>query len=136
MSKAKSADSPWNTWPEEMAKARPIKRLCKRLPMSTDALAAIDRDNRREGMTIGEQRDPIAALNQSIVGAEPPPPALTNDPSPTFTFAAVEEMLRNAGSVDDLAAAVTAAQQVVDAEQREELLAMADVRRHELTHAD
>lgn len=59
------------------------------------------------------------------------PPALAAP-----TFAAVEEMLRKARGVADLDAAVTAALQVPDAEQRDELLAMAEVRRHEMSAPD
>lgn len=106
LSKAKSADSPWNTWPEEMAKVRPIKRLCKRLPMSTDALAAFDRDDKRDARVMaGETVDPIAALNASIAGAEAPadaPPALENSPSPTARFNEFDARLREAQSVEQL----------------------------------
>lgn len=35
-SRAKSADSPWNTHWEEMARKTPIRRLCKRLPLSPE----------------------------------------------------------------------------------------------------
>jgi len=34
--KAKSTDSPWNTWWDQMAKKTVIKRLCKYLPSSTE----------------------------------------------------------------------------------------------------
>lgn len=70
LSKAKSEDSPWHTWPDEMAKVRPIKRLCKRLPMSTDAVEAMRRDDEREQRLAADQVDPIAQMNQQIAGAE------------------------------------------------------------------
>lgn len=103
---SKASEGPWKTWPEEMAKVRPIKRLCKRLPMSTDALEAFDRDEKREAsMMVGERLDPIAALNASIAGAEAPadaPPALENSPSPTARFNEFDARLREAQSVEQL----------------------------------
>lgn len=73
LSKASSADSPWQTWPDEMAKVRAIKRLCKRLPLAVDAIAAIERDNLRDAEMMGmaPKASVIDMLNQKIVGAEP-----------------------------------------------------------------
>lgn len=73
LSKASSADSPWSTWPEEMAKVRPIKRLCKRLPLSVDAIAAIERDNMRDAEIMGQapKTNVIDMLNQSIASGAP-----------------------------------------------------------------
>jgi recombination protein RecT len=48
VSRATSEDSPWQTWPEEMLKKTPIRRLCKRLKLSPDSLAAMVRDEYRE----------------------------------------------------------------------------------------
>jgi recombination protein RecT len=79
MSKAKHG--PWNDWLEEMAKVRPIKRLCKRLPMSTDTQAVIDRDNQREMEMAGERIDPVASLNESITQSTATP-ALENAAGP------------------------------------------------------
>ncbi len=89
LSKASSADSPWKTWPEEMAKVRPLKRLCKRLPLSTDVLDALERDAAREAamMAAPTRVNPIEAMNQAIAGAPqaaPAAPALTHEPSPTL----------------------------------------------------
>lgn len=42
---APAQNGPWKTWPEEMAKKSAIRRLSKRLPMSTDLEDAIYRDN-------------------------------------------------------------------------------------------
>lgn len=44
VSRAKDA-GPWSTWWDEKAKVACIKRLSKRLPMSTDADAVLERDN-------------------------------------------------------------------------------------------
>lgn len=72
LSKASSADSPWSVWPDEMAKVRPIKRLCKRLPMTVDALAAIERDNLRDAEAMGAapKATVIDMLNTAIAGGQ------------------------------------------------------------------
>ena len=81
---SKAKNGPWNDWPEEMAKVRAIKRLCKRLPMSTDVELVIERDEDRQAKLAGEQvaagSNPIAALNDEITGATP---ALGHDPAET-----------------------------------------------------
>lgn len=97
LSKAQSPDSPWAQWPEEMAKVRPIKRLCKRLPLSVDAMAAIERDNARDAelMGVGQKTNVIDMLNQGIVagqampvnGGEPPPQiAAAAEPAEQFAL--------------------------------------------------
>jgi recombination protein RecT len=48
VSKAASKDSPWFTWPEAMIAKCPIRKLCKRLKLSPDTLAATVRDEYRE----------------------------------------------------------------------------------------
>jgi recombination protein RecT len=84
LSKAKSDDSPWATWPDEMAKVRPLKRLCKRLPLSVDAIEALERDNLRDAEVLGQgpKENVIDMLNRQI--AEPEKPALTDAPSEAF----------------------------------------------------
>lgn len=72
LSKAKSDEGPWSMWGDEMAKIRPLKRLCKRLPMSTDALEAINRDNAREAKLVEATVSPIAAMNAQITGTDTP----------------------------------------------------------------
>lgn len=72
LSKAKSDDGPWSTWTEEMAKVRPIKRLCKRLPMSTDAVEAFRRDDARDALVAAQVVDPVAAMNARLMGASAP----------------------------------------------------------------
>ncbi|SAK87918.1 recombination and repair protein RecT [Caballeronia catudaia] len=90
MSKAKADDTPWSKWPEEMAKVRPLKRLCKRLPMTTKARAALARDDARDSVLFdATPDDPLQAINRTIrEGRTAPtansPAALTNDPSPTL----------------------------------------------------
>lgn len=78
---SKSKNGPWQEWPEEMAKVRPIKRLCKRLPMSTDAVEALRRDDERDAKLVVNQVDPVGAMNRQIAGAEAPAAAL---PAPAF----------------------------------------------------
>ncbi len=84
MSRATSDESPWHMWPDEMAKVRPIKRLCKRLPMSTDARAVLARDDARDANLLGlAPADPLVAMNRVISqGNVPPmtaPAVLTHD---------------------------------------------------------
>lgn len=47
-SKARSNDSPWRNWPEEMIKKTPMRRLCKRLKLTPDVLAGVVRDEYRD----------------------------------------------------------------------------------------
>jgi recombination protein RecT len=47
-SKAKRDDAPWKSWREEMTKKTPIRRLCKRLKLSPETIAAVVRDEYRE----------------------------------------------------------------------------------------
>jgi recombination protein RecT len=57
ISKAQSTDSPWFTFPEEMIKKTAIRRLCKRLRLNPDILAATVRDEYRElGVEDSEER--------------------------------------------------------------------------------
>lgn len=84
LSKAKSDESPWQTWPDEMAKARAIKRLCKRLPLSVDAIEALERDNRREAEELGTagKSNVIDMLNRDIVQSEPTPAQVEHERQP------------------------------------------------------
>ncbi|WP_244827652.1 recombinase RecT [Caballeronia sp. TF1N1] len=92
LSKAKADDTPWSKWPDEMAKVRPLKRLCKRLPMTTHARAALARDDAREAVLFDTvPDDPLQAINRTILEGRAAPlakptAALTNDPSPTLDF--------------------------------------------------
>jgi recombination protein RecT len=45
---ASSSHSPWQSHPEEMMKKSAIRRLCKRLPLSTDHMLAIESDKEFE----------------------------------------------------------------------------------------
>ena len=82
-SKAKGDTSPWATWPEEMIKKTPMRRLCKRLDLSPDFIEATVRDEYRdlgyenkEARTIQMPRRASAATvqpedeNQEQAGAE------------------------------------------------------------------
>ncbi|HVN78560.1 MAG TPA: recombinase RecT [Terriglobia bacterium] len=55
-SKAQGEDSPWATWPEEMVKKTPLRRLCKRLKLTPDVIEATVRDEYRELGYEGEQQ--------------------------------------------------------------------------------
>lgn len=75
LSKSRSDDSPWGKWFDEMAKVRAIKRLCKRLPMSTDAIEALQRDNLRDIEHDGDsvpRANPLDAMNAIITGSPNP----------------------------------------------------------------
>ncbi|MDR5807663.1 recombinase RecT [Caballeronia sp. LZ019] len=65
LSQAHAEEAPWKRWPQEMAKVRVIRRLCKRLPMSTDARAVLARDDAREAQRFSlkpADEDPITAI--------------------------------------------------------------------------
>jgi recombination protein RecT len=72
-SKATAEGTPWAEWTEQMAQARAIKRLCKRLPMRADAIDAIRRDDEREagiisGSVAEPKRSPISMINSEVAG--------------------------------------------------------------------
>lgn len=134
---SKSKDGPWETWTEEMAKVRPIKRLCKRLPMSTDAVEALRRDDERDAQLVASQvaADPVEMMNAQISGAITETPAgapqLTQstpeylDGSPVLTFAAVADRLQLAkGNTEALDAAADLIGSVADEQHRAELTSM------------
>lgn len=110
LSKAKADDTPWSKWPDEMAKVRPLKRLCKRLPMTTNARAAFARDDEREAVLFDTRPDdPLQAINRTIRDGTAPPAAnarqaLTNDPSPTLDIdippRSPERVMRTSGTTD------------------------------------
>jgi len=124
LSKAKTG--PWQTWGDEMAKVRAIKRLCKRLPMSTDASDALARDDERDVQAMGVAEaaasDPIALMNRSIGAAQPAAalPAATY-PEGAVTYAQAREAIDRAGVPDDLDDAEALIARVDDASQRAEL---------------
>lgn len=128
LSKAKGG--PWETWPEEMAKVRPIKRLCKRLPMSTDAIAALERDDKRDVLMAGERVDPIAQLNQAITGAVDTAHQLEDNASPRFED--LSSSIERAASLEILDEIKARVDLVELGEDRDELAGMLAVRRAEL----
>jgi len=87
LSKAKAAGTPWAQWTDQMAMVRAIKRLCKRLPMSTEAQDAINRSNEREASELGmetggaQSRTTLENLNAIFGGdqldTKPAQPPLT-----------------------------------------------------------
>lgn len=58
---------PWATWWEEMAKKSAIRRLSKRIPMSTEARAVVERDD--DMYDFGEQRRPVPAGKSRLEAA-------------------------------------------------------------------
>ncbi|WP_233868610.1 recombinase RecT [Paraburkholderia adhaesiva] len=86
LTKAHAPDAPWQQWPDEMAKVRPLKRLAKRLPMSVAAHDALRRDDQRDARYLGQSPgpgtdDPVGTINAAIreataaQSADPPPSA-------------------------------------------------------------
>jgi len=70
LAQTRSDDTPWHNWTDEMAKVRVIKRLCKRLPMSATARAALVRDDARDAQhftPVSEVMDPVSAINATIL---------------------------------------------------------------------
>lgn len=78
-SKATGPESPWQTWTEEMIKKTPIRRLCKRMKLSPDFIAATVRDEYRELGYEGIERPAIAMPRRASermidTGSESPAP--------------------------------------------------------------
>ncbi len=84
-SKAKSEDTPWRKWPEEMIKKTPMRRLCKRLNLTPERLAGVVRDEYRAvgvenartsapAMPMPRRRSEIAAAPAEPVTSVPGPP--------------------------------------------------------------
>ncbi len=87
---AAGSKGPWGDWTDQMAKVRAVKRLCRRLPMSSDVADRIDEINRRDiEETAGtEAVNPLAAINQAVAAQQTAgAPQLTDDPSPTLNAA-------------------------------------------------
>jgi recombination protein RecT len=117
VSKAQSEDSPWQNWPEEMIKKTPIRRLCKRLRLTPEVLAATVRDEYRElGVETEEERqhayditaeirEPQRRGNGNGEKKEAPeapksePPKEEKPEAPTLTGENVAEILRAAREV-------------------------------------
>ena len=102
-SKTTRADTPWNTWTEEMSKKTAIRRLCKYLPLSADLQQAIAIDEAGERgekqifsteLTVEEEApvEPVAALNSMIGAAQPqykPEPSV--QPQPQYAPQSVQQ---------------------------------------------
>lgn len=67
-SKAKYPGNPYESWPEEMAKKAPVRRICKRLELSPELERAIEYDNEAVGILEEEkpQKSRSAALLESL----------------------------------------------------------------------
>ncbi len=88
VSRAKN-NGPWVTWYEEMAKKTVMRRLSKRLPMSTDLDTVIRRDDDMYDLKTIDQpseSSPVADLNAAIKkrgrGPGKPKPAQEPEPAP------------------------------------------------------
>lgn len=107
---SKSKDNgPWVGWYDEMARKSVIRRLSKRLPMSTDIERVIRRDD--EFYDLGHARVASASGTEAakaLLGIAPP----TNDSDddadidadeiPQYDTASAIQALREAGELDDL----------------------------------
>ncbi|WP_250534934.1 recombinase RecT [Caballeronia sp. AZ10_KS36] len=154
LSQAHAEEAPWKRWPLEMAKVRVIRRLCKRLPMSTDARAVLARDDARDaqrfshGPSVDDAATAIGAMNATIreaaTSAAPAldAPGAADDESRTarssrnartkseapplgLTYAQVAERLNKAKDQAALLAASKLIDTLADATQRDELQEMA-----------
>lgn len=67
VSKAKSEESPWNTWYEEMAEKTVLKRIAKRCPSSSDLEQVIDHDNE----VVGFVQKGVETLPEKEADAKP-----------------------------------------------------------------
>jgi len=134
MAECKRTTGPWGSHPRRMLRHKATIQ-CARLAFGFVGIYDQDEAERmREARDI-TPRSPqaVETINARIAAAST---VAEDAKSPAPTFAAIEEMLRNAGDRDSLAAAAAAAQSVADPEQRDELLAMLEVRRSEMVNAD
>jgi recombination protein RecT len=76
---ASSSFSPWNTHYVEMAKKTALRRLCKLLPLSVEAVRAVDADERPLSLgdlgyatPLVEEEDRAAAIETTATGGELP----------------------------------------------------------------
>lgn len=109
VSRAKSDDSPWATWWEEMAKKSALRRLMKRLPSSTDLESALQADNETYEVRRNESIDTSTG---EVFGGEVSP----------VTYADVMERMKAANNLDELSEAA-ADIDLVPADQRPGLYA-------------
>ncbi len=79
-SKAKGPDSPWQTWTEEQIKKTPIRRLCKRLKLSPEVIAASVRDEYRELGYEHGRPEPRQVVMPRRISELPPAPQPPQEP--------------------------------------------------------
>ncbi|WP_321792794.1 recombinase RecT [Caballeronia sp. J97] len=92
LAQARSEDTPWHSWTDEMAKVRVLKRLCKGLPMSATARAALVRDDARDAQhfaPVSDAVDPVSAINATIRAGAASVPTLD---APALTPASTSEL--------------------------------------------
>jgi recombination protein RecT len=80
MSKARNAMAWTGSWPE-MARKTVVRRLCKRLKLTPEAVTAIERDDERE-FSFGEKAEPTArtsSLKDALRGTPPPEPIIEGE---------------------------------------------------------
>jgi len=83
VSSARSADAPWQKWPEQMMLKSSIKRLCKILPMPQQLEELIERDDdgvdtaafapTKPAPRLARPRSAAQALDQFATGGDAPP---------------------------------------------------------------
>lgn len=68
VSRAKDS-GPWRDWPEEMWKKTAIRRLSKRLPMSTDMVELFSRDDVMYEFNQSEEKEPAQPTSRRLTAA-------------------------------------------------------------------
>lgn len=101
VSKAKDS-GPWQSWYDEMARKTVIRRLSKRLPMSTDLEAVIKRD---DSMYEVQQRTAAKSgvdAAKALLGLATAEVGSVDDDEPAFDVAAAKLSLEQAGDLGSL----------------------------------
>ncbi|MDR7232785.1 recombination protein RecT [Caulobacter sp. BE264] len=98
VSKAKNA-GPWSQWWDEMARKTVLRRLSKRLPMSTDLQQIFDRDNDHYDLRAQSQGE--ATLRRLHADFDDPAPPAIDDTANTVTDATFEDAPASDAADDD-----------------------------------
>lgn len=103
VSRAKdSSEGPWKKWPDEMARKSVIRRLAKRLPMSTDLETTIQRDDELYDLPKpkdGERATTGAAGLRSLLGVGEKPAQAERQP---YGIDSALRAIADCGDLDEL----------------------------------